>query len=336
MNSQIELEKSGIQYSKPQTSTQLIKGEKVEYELWFNKNKWKVLDRDNPKYKIIKEEMKKNNIHVSHVLNDIFDEIRFMIQESRLPSSLEKLYNFNSKSIRIAGGHIISTDIRMVNGNDVLYIKFGLTIDSMNWIYLNYYFSNKTGTIRIVAGTIVGLFAEHESDMIDLLNGLADSNSELHPTISSQIETKYDGAWIGKAISTSSVDIKGNRCGEASLSMYINNSQIKGTAIDSWGNTHKITGSIDINGRVNAGIAIGSINFSTFTGTGSVDSASGIWQDKYQCYGTWNAKKTLDKKEDQKEDDIEKKLRKLNELLEKGLINQDDYDKKKADLLEKL
>ena len=191
MNSQIELERSGIQYSKPQTSTQLIKGEKVEYELWFNKNKWKVLDHENLNYKITKEEMKKNNIHVSYVLTHISDVISSMIQENRVPNSLEKLYYYNSKSIRIGGGHIISTDIRMVNGNDVLYIKYGLTIDSVKWIYLNYYLSNKSGTIRVIAGTTEYLFAEHESDMINLLNGLVDPYLEIQPTKSDDdIESK--------------------------------------------------------------------------------------------------------------------------------------------------
>jgi hypothetical protein len=183
MNSQIELEKSGIQYSKPQTSTQLVKGEKVEYELWFNKNKWKVLNHENPNYKIVEEHAKNNNIYISHVLLSYnSNEITAMTEESRVPITLETIFKYNSKLIRARGSHIISSDVRMVNGNNVLYIKFGATIDSIKWIYLNYYLSNKTGAARVMVGTTENLFAEHESDMIDLLNGFVDPNSKIKPT----------------------------------------------------------------------------------------------------------------------------------------------------------
>jgi hypothetical protein len=44
VNTQVEIDKSGIQYSKPQASTNLIKGEKVGYELWVDKTKWEIYD----------------------------------------------------------------------------------------------------------------------------------------------------------------------------------------------------------------------------------------------------------------------------------------------------
>ena len=40
VDTQVELEKSRIQYSKPQASTKLIKGVKVDYELWVVKINW--------------------------------------------------------------------------------------------------------------------------------------------------------------------------------------------------------------------------------------------------------------------------------------------------------
>ena len=172
MNSQVKLEKSGIQYWRPQSSNGSVAGKKVAYQLWFDKNKWRVLDHEDSTYKIMEEIAKKQNIHLSHVLNHISNEITAMIQDNRVPNFLEKIYNYNSKKIRYAGGHIINTDIRMVNGNDVLYIKYGATLDSVKWIYLNYFLSNKTGNTRVVAGTTEYLFAEHESEMLKLLNGM--------------------------------------------------------------------------------------------------------------------------------------------------------------------
>jgi membrane protease subunit (stomatin/prohibitin family) len=93
---------------------------------------------------------------------------------------------------------------------------------------------------------------------------------------------------------------------------------------------------VDSNGRVNVGIASGNNVFGTFTGVVSGDSASGIWQDKFQCYGTWTATKQAEPSKKQGDSDIEAKLINLKQLLEKGLISQEDYDRQKAKLLDQL
>ena len=41
-NSKVTIEKSNSQYEKPGTSDQIIKGKKVDYELWYNNKKWKI------------------------------------------------------------------------------------------------------------------------------------------------------------------------------------------------------------------------------------------------------------------------------------------------------
>jgi tetratricopeptide (TPR) repeat protein len=191
MNSRITLQRSLIDYSKPQTSTERIKGEKVEYELWLNKTKWKNLDHENRNYKLLKRLMNNNNIYVSHVLNHISNAILCMIQEDETPVSLQDHHYDTLKSIRKGGGHIIDTEIRTVNGNDLLYIKYEATAKSTKWIYLKYSLSNKTGTTAIIAGTTEDLFPEHEADMFNLLNGLVAPNYEVKLTTSEK--TYYMG-----------------------------------------------------------------------------------------------------------------------------------------------
>ena len=44
VNNQLEVNKSDIQYSKPQASTNMIKGEKVGFELWVDNHKWEIYD----------------------------------------------------------------------------------------------------------------------------------------------------------------------------------------------------------------------------------------------------------------------------------------------------
>ena len=60
-NSQIELVRSEIKYSKPQTATRIIVGEKVKYQLWFDKSKWKALGHKDPTFILWDAEVKKRN-----------------------------------------------------------------------------------------------------------------------------------------------------------------------------------------------------------------------------------------------------------------------------------
>jgi len=191
-NPPTELARSSIQYSKPYTSAQLIKGEKVEYQLWFDGSKWNRVLVGSTLYKAFQEEAKIAGHPFKYLLlHKTGAEAVAVIYESRIPSSLESVYKLDAKAIRIGKGHIINKDIRMVNGNDVLYIKYSLPVDSINWIYLDYYLSNETGVAAITISTPEHLFEEHESDMIDLLNGFVDSNPIIKPAISDDdIESK--------------------------------------------------------------------------------------------------------------------------------------------------
>jgi len=142
--------------------------------------------------------------------------------------------------------------------------------------------------------------------------------------------------YLVKAVSTSLVSSSGSKCGEATATLYVQDNVAKGTGKSSWGDSFEASGSVDSNGRVNIGIALGSNFFGTFTGVVSGDSASGIWQDKFQCYGTWTATKQIEPSKKPGDTDIERKLIDLKQLLDKGLINQEDYNRKKAELLEQL
>ena len=145
----------------------------------------------------------------------------------------------------------------------------------------------------------------------------------------------YD-VWLVKSVSTSQLDSGGNKCGEATATLYVQGNVAKGTGITSWGRNFEVSGSVDSNGRVDVGIVLGNDIFGTFTGIISGDTANGIWQDKYQCYGTWTATKKIERSRRQGGSDIETKLIELKYLLDKGLITQDDYDRKKAELLNQL
>jgi hypothetical protein len=167
------------------------------------------------------------------------------------------------------------------------------------------------------------------------------SSSSQQSTIEKVKDVQFDNSkpydvYLVKAVSTSPLDSRGNKCGEATATLYVQGNVAKGTGKTSWGDSFEASGSVDSTGRVNVGIASGSNVFGTFTGVVSGDSASGIWQDKFQCYGTWTATQKVETPTKPGGMDIEAKLMELKQLLDQGLINQQDYDRKKKELLDQL
>jgi len=145
----------------------------------------------------------------------------------------------------------------------------------------------------------------------------------------------YD-VYLVKAVSAFSVSSSGNRCGTSTATVYVQDNVVKATGRSSWGDEFEASGTVDSNGQLQIGIASGKNVFATYTGVISGDSGSGIWQDQSKCYGTWTATKKSEPSTKQGDNDIEAKLIGLKHLLDKGLINQEDYNRKKAELLDQL
>ena len=190
VNSQVELDKSGIQYSMPQASTKLIKGEKVDYELWVDKNKWEIYDSKDTVFIDFRNMLGSQGIGLSHVLRHNSGESMAIIQEIQTPTDFEILHKTLSESLSTGKGSIVSEDIRKVNDSDMLFIKWMEDLGTSKIIWLSYYLSNKSGHMRLACGTTEELLTEYESDIIDLLNGLVDS--KLRPRKKTGVEESKD------------------------------------------------------------------------------------------------------------------------------------------------
>ena len=190
VNTKAGLGKSSIQYSKPKASTKLIKGEAVNYELWVDKNKWEIYDSKDTVFKDFKNMLGTQGTGLSHVLRHNSGESMAIIQEIPKSVDFEILHKALSESLSKGKGSIVSEDIRGVNGCDILYIKWIEDLGNSKIIWLSYYLSNKTGHMRIAGGTTEDLLPEYESDLIDLLNGLVDSNMEIRPKMSAEEATE--------------------------------------------------------------------------------------------------------------------------------------------------
>ena len=183
VNNQIEIDKSGIQYSKPQTSTKLLKGEKVDFKLWVDNHKWQIYDSNDSVFIDFRNMLGSQGTGLSHVLRHNSGESMAIIQEIHTHTDFEILHKTLSESLSKGKGNIVSEDIRKVNGSDILFIKWKEDLGTSKIVWLSYYLSNKSGHMRLAGGTTEDLIAEYESDIIDLLNGLVDSKLKISPSI---------------------------------------------------------------------------------------------------------------------------------------------------------
>ena len=191
VNTQVGIDMSGIQYSKPQASTKLIKGEKVDYELWVNNNKWEIYDSRDTVFIDFRNMLGSQGTGLSHVLRHNSGESMAIIQEIQTATDFEILHKSLSESLSTGKGSIVSADKRKVNGSDILYIKWMEDLGTSKIVWLSYYLSNKTGHMRLAGGTTEDLFAEYESDIIDLLNGIDDSNLKPRPKFSAEEDNDF-------------------------------------------------------------------------------------------------------------------------------------------------
>lgn len=182
VNSRLEIEKSAVHYSKPRSSTKLLKGEKVAYQLWIDKSKWEIFGSKDAGFLDFRNMQGSRGTGLSHVLKHNSGESLAVIQEINKPADFGTLHKALSESLSMRQGSIISDEIRTVNGSEILFIKWIEDLGTSKIVWLSYYLSNKTGHMRLAGGATEQLFAIYKSDIVGLLNGLVDSDSRLPTT----------------------------------------------------------------------------------------------------------------------------------------------------------
>lgn len=151
------------------------------------------------------------------------------------------------------------------------------------------------GSVEIDSNWGVSAFALYEEDYNNPLNpgtwgmscaGISavisragGEGEDVHP---------YDGVWDGHAVTTSG----GGWCGTADFTMIIVDSQITGTAEDSWGDTYDLSGTVDATGHITMGVADSGDCFAIYSGQLTGSTGSGTWEDDEECSGTWEADRT--------------------------------------------
>ncbi|MFC1788182.1 carboxypeptidase-like regulatory domain-containing protein [Patescibacteria group bacterium] len=110
-------------------------------------------------------------------------------------------------------------------------------------------------------------------------------------------EGGFDGAWTGRAetvvASVPDPDYPGEviECGGADFKWVIKGDEIKGSAQTDMGYPLTLTGEVDDQGKLKAGVAFGTMNVASFDGNLIEDKGKGTWSDPYGCHGGFTVTK---------------------------------------------
>ena len=104
-------------------------------------------------------------------------------------------------------------------------------------------------------------------------------------------DPNFDGSYSLAAVSTTTFDVNGGQCGDASGAVLIEDSQMSGSVLTTNGTVFDVSGSITSAGSVTGGFAQSGQNAVTFDGSVSGNQGSGTWTDIFECTGTWTLTK---------------------------------------------
>lgn len=200
-----QIVESEIHYVKPLSSQDVIYGEKTEYELWYDKNKWEVVNKEHPLYKTFEDGMKEKQVTNYKVLIHKSQEVFCFVFEERFASSFESISAMTHLKL-----NIINEEKRKVNGQKILHIKAydkHISPGDPELIFFSYCLTNKSGTVKVGVATGKNLISEYEAEIFALLNGLVDAS--LRTPLPTAIEKRTDRGIESKLLKLKSMMDKG-------------------------------------------------------------------------------------------------------------------------------
>ena len=164
-NDQPSLDTNSTFFVRDSQAQKVVKGQKVDYQLWYNSNKWNFTD-----------------------LKNSFTEYTFGYKKGTaycmiIPEKIS-LTNEGLRTIALANAknaaekvEVLDEDIRNVNGTYVYMMKFKGIIQGMKFIYWGYYYTDENRAIQFLVYTYQNLFNEYKPELEKMLDGLV-LNSE--------------------------------------------------------------------------------------------------------------------------------------------------------------
>jgi hypothetical protein len=89
-----------------------------------------------------------------------------------MPMDMLKTMAWENVKKTVPDVHITDEGKKMINNNEVLYMKMEGTSQMKPVTYLGYYYTGNGGTIQVITYAAKDIFAKVEPDMVEFLNGL--------------------------------------------------------------------------------------------------------------------------------------------------------------------
>lgn len=96
----------------------------------------------------------------------ITEQVEISIEE------LVKIAFMNAQNVA-PDARVVKKEYRQVNGLEVIYMEIVGTIQSINFKYLGYYYSNASGSTQYMTYTGINLVEKYQTDIENFLNGFS-------------------------------------------------------------------------------------------------------------------------------------------------------------------
>jgi hypothetical protein len=156
------LQKNPIKFRKLPNQIFQVISQKNDASVWIDPKKWSFTKSiDASDFSEFKFKLKGSDLHAMLISEQI--EIKI--------DSLAKLALKNAKDFA-PDAKILDREMRFVNNSNVMKMRIGASMESIDFIYTGYYFSSKNGTTQLLVYTSKNLTERHKAEIDEFLNGL--------------------------------------------------------------------------------------------------------------------------------------------------------------------
>jgi hypothetical protein len=150
-----------VSHAKPSSATTLQKTKNGSFGVWFDPGKWKLSQKS------LNDSVE---LQFQHTSGDAYALI--ISERIAMPVTSLKSFVLESATKAAPDAKIIAEEKRIINGHELLCLKFEGTIRQIPFTYYRYYYSGAAGTLQVLTYTGQNLFAEFQKDFTDFLNGV--------------------------------------------------------------------------------------------------------------------------------------------------------------------
>jgi hypothetical protein len=148
-------------FTKPTSSSFLVKSKKNKRGIWINPKIWS-----------FKKATGDNAQEYMFQLKD--EDLYAMVISEAIEIGTESLVEIALQNAKRAApdAKIHNKEYRIVNGKKLIYLEITGTMQSINFKYHGYYYSDASGTTQLVTYTSTNLVEKYRSEITNFLNGM--------------------------------------------------------------------------------------------------------------------------------------------------------------------